>query len=41
MDAENLFNLVEKARTRTTGWKLKPDKFRTKIRSGTVNIVDM
>lgn len=32
---------MEKERTRTTGWKLKPDKFKTKIRSGIVNSVDM
>lgn len=41
MDAEDLFNLVEKERTRTTGWKLKPDKFKTNIRSGIVNSADM
>ena len=40
MDAEDLFNLLEKERTRTTGWKLKPkpDKFKLKIRSGFVTV---
>lgn len=41
MDAEDLFNLVEKERTRTTDWKLKPGKIKLKIRSGIVNSADV